>query len=61
VHAVEAALAEAGEIERGLAQGFRRQRAGVGRGAAEEGLALDERDALAEIGRLRRQDRSRSR
>src|SRR5216684_4265178 len=49
----EAALPEAGEVKGGLAQCFRGDRAGVDAGPAENGLALDESHALAEVGRLR--------
>ena len=66
VDPVEAALAQAGEVERGLAQGLAREGAGVDAGAAEEPPALDEGDALAEVGGLgrallARPGRSRSR
>src|SRR5262249_16111605 len=49
-----AALVEAGEVQGRLAQGLRGNRAGVHARAAEDGLALDERHALAEVRRLRR-------
>ena len=53
-HAVEVAALEAGHVQRRLAQRLRRQRAGVHAGAADLGRLLDERDLLAEVGRLRR-------
>ena len=49
----EAALPEAGEVQRRLAQRLRRNGAGVDARAAEDRLALDERDTLAEVRRLR--------
>ena len=48
------ALAKARERERGLAQVLRRQRAGVDARAAQHRVPLDDRHALAEVGRLRR-------
>src|SRR5206468_8119561 len=55
IHGVAiAALVEAGEVQRGLAQGLGWNRAGVHARAAEHRLALDERHALAEVRRLRR-------
>ena len=53
VDAVQAALAQPGEVERRLAQRLRRDRAGVHRGAARLGRALDDAHALAEVRRLR--------
>ncbi len=53
MHRVQPALAEAGEVERRLAEGLGRQRAGIRRRAAEHGFLLDERDLLAEVSRLR--------
>ena len=50
--AVEPALAPAGEIERGLAQGLGRDRAGVNRDAADALAAFDHQHRLAELGRL---------
>ena len=52
--AVELALAEAGEKERRLAQRLARERARVHGRAAGGRRALDARDALAEVRRLRR-------
>ena len=49
-----AALVEAGEVQRRFAQGLGGDRAGVDARAAEDRLALDEGDALAEVRRLRR-------
>ena len=54
INAVEPALAETRKIERRFAQRLRRHRAGIKARAAQMRGALDERDALAEIGRLRR-------
>ena len=51
--AVETALLESREEERGLAQRLGRNRPGVDGGAAGLRGALDEADALAEIGGLR--------
>ena len=53
-HAVEVAALEARHVQRRLAQRLRRQRAGVHAGAADLGRLLDERDLLAEVGRLHR-------
>ena len=53
VDAVEPALAQAGEIERRLAQRLGWNRAGVDRRAARLRRALDDADALAEVRRLR--------
>src|SRR5689334_5421562 len=50
----ERAHAEAGEVERRLAQRLRRHGSRVDARAAEDRLPLDERDAFAEIRRLRR-------
>ena len=52
--AVELALVVAGEEERGLAQRLRRQGAGVHAGATWLRCDLDDRDPLAEVGRLGR-------
>jgi hypothetical protein len=49
----EAALSEAGERQRRLAQRLRGNGAGVDAGAAEDRLALDERDILPKVRRLR--------
>ena len=54
VDAREVAIAEAGEEERGLAEGFRRERPRVRPRASEGRLALDDRDRLAEVRGLRR-------
>src|SRR5207253_5770068 len=54
VDAVEAAVAKAGQRQRGLSQGLGRKRAGVGRRAAEHRLPLDHGHALAEVRSLRR-------
>ena len=53
-HAVQTPPLEPREVERGLAQRLRGQRARVHARAAQRGRLLDERDALAEIRRLRR-------
>src|SRR5438105_2783151 len=45
----KSALAESGEMKRRLAQRLRWNRAGVDARAAQHRLALDERDALAEV------------
>src|SRR3569833_1846977 len=52
VHAVQAALPEAGEVERRLAQRLGWNGAGVDRGAARARRAVDDGDALAEVRRL---------
>ena len=50
--AVEAALAPAGEIEHGFAQGFRRDRAGMDRNAADPPALFHHQNRLAELGEL---------
>jgi hypothetical protein len=50
VDAVEIAGAEPGQRERGLPQGLAGKRAGIGDGAAEERVPLDENHTLAEEG-----------
>src|SRR5690606_38115041 len=52
VYAVQPSLAQAGEVERGLAQRFGGDGAGVDAGAAEVGGGLDQRHALAVVGGL---------
>src|SRR5262249_58219929 len=54
VESVESALAEPGDVERGLAQGLGRHRARIDGGATEDGFTLDEQNPLAEIGCLGR-------
>ena len=54
VDAVESALAQPGEIERGLAQRLRRNSARVHRRASRSRRALDDANTLAEMRRLRR-------
>ena len=53
LHAVEAALAEAAQVERGLAEGLGRDGARVDGGATRLGGALDDADGLPEIRDLR--------
>jgi len=53
IHAVEAAVAKAREVERGLAQRLGRDGAGVDARAAQVRPALDQRDPCAEVRRLR--------
>src|SRR5262249_45639169 len=53
VDAIEAALLEPGEIQGGLPKGLARNGTGVDAAAARMVRALDDRDALAEIGSLR--------
>ena len=50
--AVKAPLLDAGQVQHGFAQGFAGDGAGVGADAADDGVALDERDLLAELGGL---------
>lgn len=54
VEPVESALAEPGDVERGLAQGLGRHRARIDGGATEDGFTLDEQNPLAELGCLGR-------
>ena len=49
---VEAALPIAGEIEHGLAQRLRRDRAGMNRNAADPATLLDDENRLADLGGL---------
>jgi hypothetical protein len=49
VDAFELAVLEAGEEDGRFAEGLGGERAGVGRGAAEDGLFLDQGDLLAEV------------
>ena len=53
VQARQVAVAVPREEQRRLAQGLRRQRAGVGGGPADDALPLDQGDLLAEVRRLR--------
>ena len=50
--AIEAAFAPAGEVEHRFAQGFRRDRAGMDRDAAEPVLAVDDQHAAFELAGL---------
>ena len=54
VDPVQAALTEAGEVERGLAKRLARDGAGVDQRAAEEAVLLDQGHALSEVGGLGR-------
>jgi hypothetical protein len=54
LHRLAEAVMEAGEMERGLAQRLGGDGAGVHARAADDRLALDQRDALAKVRRLRR-------
>ena len=50
----KSALPKTRKMQRRFAQRFRGNRSGIHARAAEDGLALDQCDAFAEIGRLRR-------
>jgi len=52
--AVKSALLDAGQVQHGLPQRLAGDGPGVGADAAEDAVALDEGDALAELGRLDR-------
>jgi len=54
IDAVEPALLHAGKVQRGFAQDFARNGAGIHTSAAQQGIVFDQRDAFAEIGGLGR-------